>query len=180
MKTRIVVSSVFALLLTGFGASALAEDSGFFISHNIGRTTADGIGIDESDTSYRISVGYDYNQYFAVAVGYDNFGTFSEPGGPAPTLVTLDHVTGYNVRVIGTLPINDDWSVFGQIGNQHWDTDIIAPLGTANVDDDDLLIGVGGKWHVVAGFSLVGGYDFFEANNVDVNTWYIGGVYSFH
>ena len=30
MKTRIAVSSVFALLLAGFGASALAQDSRFF------------------------------------------------------------------------------------------------------------------------------------------------------
>lgn len=174
MKTRIAVSSVFALLLTGFGASALAQDSGFFVNGNIGNTTADGNGVDESDTSFRGSVGYDFNQNFAVAIGYDNFGSFSQGG------VTIDDAMGYNIRVIGTLPINDDWSVFGQVGNQHWDADIVLLGGTTNVDDDDFLIGIGAKWNVADAFSVIGGYDFFEANNVDVDTLYIGGEYSFH
>ena len=168
MNTKIAVSTMFAMLLTGFGSVALAQDAGFFVDGYIGNSDASGGGLSDDDTSIGVSVGYDINQNFAVAVGYDDFGSFQG----------LD-ADGYNIRVIGTLPLNEKWALFGQVGNQHWDVSGGGAFG-GSADGDDLLIGVGGKLKLAKMFSLIGGYNFFEADNVDVDTWYIGGEYKFH
>lgn len=73
--------------------------------------------LDKSDTAYKLQLGYQFNQNFAVEGGYIDLGkggyAASFTGGVANASVKA---TGWNISAVGILPINDTFSVFGKVG----------------------------------------------------------------
>lgn len=73
--------------------------------------------LDKTDTAYKIQVGYQFNQYFAVEGGYVNLGktdySASFTGGGANANAK---VSGLNIAALGILPISDSFSLFGKAG----------------------------------------------------------------
>ncbi|MBA3903537.1 MAG: hypothetical protein C0522_07685 [Rhodocyclaceae bacterium] len=120
-------------LLTLSAAPVFAGD--IYVVGSVGRSSADinkndidsalvsagatGVSssLDKNDTGYKLQLGYQFNQNFAVEGGYIDLGkaTYSASftGGSASASVKA---TGWNVAAVGILPINDAFSVFGKVG----------------------------------------------------------------
>ena len=183
MHSKILITGLLTLALTSFGQAVMAADSGLYFSGKLGSTKLDGSGFDDSDISFHPSLGYDFNEYWGVELGYDNFGETSDSCGAGCT-VSLDDVTGYNLRLVGTYPLNDKWSLYGSAGFQHWEVDVtvVDTLGTITLSDDgdEVVFGIGGKVKLGESFSLRGGLDFFKVNDLDAYTFYIGGEKKFY
>jgi OOP family OmpA-OmpF porin len=83
--------------------------------------TSTSITHDQHDASYKVFGGYQFNPYFGMEAGYFNLGEFgfksttTSPGG-AGTLDGRIKLTGMNIDMVGTLPINDQLSLLGRIG----------------------------------------------------------------
>ena len=76
---------------------------------------------DESDTAYKLFVGYQFNRYVALEGGYFNLGKFGFTSSTVP-LGTLDgriKLQGLNLDLVGTLPLSDRWSAIGRVGGQY-------------------------------------------------------------
>lgn len=186
MRTRILITGLLAMILTGFGQVAMAADSGFFFSTKIGSTKVDGGGFNDSDISVHPSFGYDFNDVWGIVLGYDNFGKPDDTCG-AGCFIKLKDATGFNLRVIGTLPLNDDWSLYGSAGWQHWKlkakiTDQGVVTFPPSEDGDEFVIGVGVKVMAIPKWNLRfrAGFDYFEADSVDISTFYVGAEKKFH
>ena len=183
MRSKTLITGLLALALTSFGQAAMAADSGFYFSGKVGSTTLDGSGFDDSDLSFHPSFGYDFNEYWGIELGYDNFGDYSDSCGAGCTISVKD-ADGYNFRLVGTYPINDKWSLYGSTGLQHWDVKVtvVDTLGTVTLSDDgdEVVFGIGAKVRLGDTFSLRGGFDFFEVNDLDAYTFYIGGEKKFY
>ena len=138
MSTRILMACLVALPLFGFSQAAICADNGFYITGSVGSTNVDESSLDDNDISFHPSVGYDFNENWAVQVGYDSFGEPSDSCGTGCT-IALDDFWGANVRLVGKLPLNDKWGLFASVGWQHWETDISVDDTTFGlvVDDDD-------------------------------------------
>ena len=136
-------SIALAVCMTGASSlSALADDSGWYLGGNIGKTrsliddaktTTDffgtgsgitGMNLDQEDTGYKLFAGYDFNKHFALEAGYFDLRTSDTftagvaiPGGMlTSTFGGPTKVQGYFLDMVGKVPLNDKWALFARFG----------------------------------------------------------------
>lgn len=115
---------------------AMADDSGWYGGANVGQsrakidnaritsqllvapTTAVSIADSNRSTGYKLFGGYRINKNFAIEGGYFNLGRFGYVATttPAGTLNGNIKLQGVNLDGVGTLPITEQFSVFGRLG----------------------------------------------------------------
>lgn len=143
-----------SVLLSLAASSALAGD--FYVGASIGRSSVDmgrsetdaalvsagatGLrsSVDEHDTHYGLSLGYQLNPYLAFELGYADFGgaryRSSFTGGTARAQIDAH---GWTASVLGILPVGEKFSLFGRLGGIHAkvevevDVDVTGPGGAA-------------------------------------------------
>jgi len=88
--------------------SGLAAN-GFTVTSN---TTKD------TDTAYRLFVGYQVSDYFALEAGYVNFGKFNLSANtlPAGSAGADIKASGWTFDALGILPVGNNFSLLGQLG----------------------------------------------------------------
>jgi len=73
--------------------------------------------LDEKDTGYKLQLGYKFTPNWAIEGGYVDLGKFKYnatfTGGGANAEVKA---SGWNIAGVGTVPINDRFSLFGKLG----------------------------------------------------------------
>ena len=80
--------------------------------------TSTGITHEEQDASYKVFGGYQFTPYFGMELGYFNLGEFgfkSTTTGPG-TLDGRIKLTGMNIDLVGSIPMNDQLSFIGRVG----------------------------------------------------------------
>lgn len=82
--------------------------------------TATNITRDNHDTAYKLFGGYQFNQNFGLEGGYFNLGKFgySAKTGPLGTFNGQVKIQGFNLDLVGTLPVTERFSVFARAGAQ--------------------------------------------------------------
>lgn len=81
--------------------------------------TSTSITHDQQDASYKVFGGYQFNPYFGMEAGYFNLGEFGFKSTTTTPTGTLDgriKLTGMNIDLVGTLPVNDQLSLLGRVG----------------------------------------------------------------
>ena len=123
--------------LAAFSApSALAQDSGWYLGANVGRsgTTIDDARIRsgllgqalgtvsivdrDRDTGYKVFGGWQVNRNIGVEAGYFNLGHFGYTANTTPpgTLNGDIRLRGLNLDLVGTLPLFGRLSALGRVG----------------------------------------------------------------
>jgi OmpA-OmpF porin, OOP family len=118
------------------GPYALADDAGWYAGADVGRSQAKiddaritsgllgagfattGISDRDRDTGYKVFGGYQFNRNFALEAGYFDLGKFGYTATttPAGTLDGSIKLKGFNLDLVGTLPLAAKFSVFGRVG----------------------------------------------------------------
>jgi OmpA-OmpF porin, OOP family len=127
------------------GISAVLAGSG----RTAGATTKD-----ETDVSYKLFLGYQFNKYLAVEGGYFNLGEFSfaTTTVPAATLRgSLKNHVGTNLDMLGILPLAERFSLYGRLGIQRSKTtDLFSGTAVSNPtpskDRTDYKLGLGAEF----------------------------------
>lgn len=146
------------------GYSNIDTDKGE-LDRDLAAAGATGISssLDKNDVGYKFQVGYQFNKYFAVEGGYVDLGKTSYSarftGGTANADVK---VSGPNIAVLGILPLNDSFSVFGKLGgiNARVKANVSAtgPGGSASAStsstDFQPNFGIGAIYHVNKQFGI--------------------------
>lgn len=207
MKKLALIAFVAATVAT----PALAGD--VYIVGSIGRSTVDlnknfldnaltsagatslSSTLDDSDTAYKIQVGYQYSQNFAVEGGYINLGeatySASYTGGSANAKA---EASGLNIAAVGILPINQSFSVFGKLGLIDAKVKVSANAtgpggsasGSASSTDWRPYFGAGGTYNVNKQLGIRIEYEQFnglgddkKTGEADVSLLSMGVVYKF-
>ena len=169
------VATVATLLL----APAAFADSGFFIGGSIGDTTIDdGAGFDESDSSYKVMVGYIFDMPavdFGIEAAYVDFGAPSGDVFQVPAEIDVTALTAF-----GTVGL--DWGLFGifaKAGFVSWDADLEFGGLQGSDDGTDPAYGVGFR----LGFSSIevrAEYEVFDIADTDsVDMLSLGVIWRF-
>ncbi len=138
-------------LLSFAGLTALAvpispamAQTGFYVGGNIGITRGEidedainqgliGIGAtsasttsDQSGTGHKAYGGYSFTPNIAIEAGYFDLGKFTTDSTVSPpgTLRTELKFKGFNVDVVGSLPVGGGFSLFGRVGAIRTEQDI--------------------------------------------------------
>jgi OOP family OmpA-OmpF porin len=171
--------------------SVTGPESGWLVGGSVGQAKAKdacsgisgaGVSCDDTDTAFRVFGGYQINRHFGVELGYADLGK-AEATGPGGSASVKSKA--FDLVAVGTLPVAQNFSVYGKLGFYRADTDGTGPGGSASETNTDLTyaIGVGydfnknlgirGEWQQ---YSKVGGGAIGDSN-IDVMS--IGVVYRF-
>lgn len=196
---KILALATFAALCAA--QPALAEKTGFYVGADVGQSSMDinkgdldtalltalefyyGDGIvdgtsdlDDSDTTFALTVGYRFMPYLAVegqyldlgeakytAGGdvYDAFGKFLGVGAAEAKV----NSSGFGLSVLGILPIQETWEVFARLGVYFGDTEASSSVSLDGFVEPDLT-GSDSKNENEFFYGIGGGYTFNETWNV--------------
>ncbi|ERS91877.1 outer membrane beta-barrel protein [Halomonas sp. PBN3] len=121
-----------------------------------------GLSTDDSDTGYKLFVGYQFNPNFAVEASYLDFGDFTSDAtvtdGTNVATADIDaSAEGFGFALVGKLPIQNGFSVHGKLGMIAWDGDLSGTArlngdiiydGAASEDGTDPFYGIGAEYEV--------------------------------
>ncbi len=135
------------LLLAAISTPAFAADGGY-VGFKFGSANKSVNTVSETNSSWGIFGGFQFNQNVALEVGYTDFGTVA--GG-------LIKFTGFDVAAVGTLPINQQFSLFGRLGMASVKEDFsLAGLSASRTAP---TFGIGGQFNVNQQFGIRLAYD---------------------
>lgn len=182
--------TVVSLILLAVTSSSWAAESGPYLYGALGTSKSDrkaetdatisNLGItaftstaDDTDTAYKLQLGWSFNSNLAIEGGYVDFGRYTYGAvSTAPIAATRDghlDASGWTLGVVGSLPITDDLAVFAKVGAIAWDVDFgCGGTGIACVNpdrsDDGVsgYFGVGGTWAFSPAWFLRAEYEVFQ------------------
>ena len=124
--------------------------------------------LDDSDTGFGASLGYQVNENFAAELSYVDLGDVSyeasnEQANPANESVTLDtSAAGPVFSLLGILPVGERWDLYGRAGLALMDSEGEATATAGDVTDrisdstnrSNMVLGAGVQYDVSDRFGL--------------------------
>lgn len=139
--------------LAAASAPALSQEAGWYAGLGIGQSEfKEGCGIaalgcDDKDTAYSVFGGYQFNANLGAELGYTDLGEATAGGASVGA-------KGFELTGVGTLPINQQFAVYGKLGFYRWDVDASAPGASFSETGTDPTFGVGVKYDLTRNFAL--------------------------
>jgi len=158
---KIYLTALCATLTTlSFAPAAFAEDNGFNVGIDYGRTEAKKYcenitNCSDSDNGPKFEVGYDFNKNVGIELGYTSFGKFVETSSDSISLTQKSNAV--TLSVIGTLPVNEMFAVYGRFGYARYDTNNSGTVEGVPVKDENgnsPFWGAGVKFNLNEQFAL--------------------------
>ena len=184
LKSGQLVSVAFVLALAAASTPALSQDAGWYAGISFGQskvkdlcTGLGGLGItscDDKDTALTVFGGYQINKNFGVELGYVTLG---EVSATAPGVTVTAEAKGFELVGVGTVPLNQKFSLFGKLGFFRWDVDASAPGVSTSESGTDLTYGFGVKYDFTTKFAVRGYWQ--KYNDVDVQVMGVSAVFKF-
>jgi len=162
---------------TYFGLSAGQSHSQLDEGASTNSVTGSSAGLqnfEHQDTAYKIFGGYQFNRSVAVEAGYFNLGKFGYSAGSGlSTLRGQYEVDGIHVDLIGTLPLGEQFSVFGRVGAQYANTKnnfsgtgtLTPSVSNSNQYDTNMKLGVGLQYDLSPSVQLRGEAERYRIND---------------
>lgn len=202
-----------AATLLALGATPAWAAGNFYVLGAVGTTdadiskgeldneiTGDGLtllssSLDNTDTGYKLQLGYQFNPNFAIEGGYLNLGKFNYSvdvaGGSGQGDAKVD---GWNIAVLGMMPLTHNFGLFAKLGTI--DAKVKSRVsatgvgGTASVDESKAKwkthVGLGGTYQFSPNVGVRLEYEEFwklgdaaTTGEADVTLWSIGVSYRF-
>jgi hypothetical protein len=128
---KIAAAAALALLAS---SSFAATPTAFYGGLDVGSTKID--GFDDNKTSFGGFLGYGFNQFFAVELGYRQLGKWDFGGADLKAKQT-------HLSVIGAYPLNAQLDLYGRLGYNNLRAEASAGNVTYGEDTDGGLYGIG-------------------------------------
>jgi OmpA-OmpF porin, OOP family len=177
LGVRILIKKNIAIAALGLAISgaasaqvarpAMAPEQGLYVGVGIGQAEYDACGsvagfggtCDESDQSYKLFVGYDFNRNFAAEIGYVDLGGVRATGTVGAIAATVEtDVNGFELVGVGKFPITQNFSLIGKLGVLRWDADArVSGAGLTGGGSDtgtDVTFGFGLRYTLTRSIGL--------------------------
>lgn len=144
------------------------SDSHIYVGGNYGVYKDRGGDFDEDDDFTELLVGIQANSFLGIEASYLNFGEFSGNIGSAD-------VDGYDLALVGRLPLTDSFGLFAKGGLLFWEVDTKVAGIKRDYDGDDPFVGVGADFKVTDNLIVALEYDRYRIDLDDSNLPNPGG-----
>ena len=217
MKTKMIIAASAALLLGVPVAQAADKDmGGFYVLGAVGQSkmtdlTADrqhlgnGMDVDNTDTAYKLQLGYRINRWIGFEGGYFDLGksTLNIAGQNGQNGRQNTKVNGWSLSVVPSFPLGDDFLLLTKIGVAYTDGKLQSPESTGGPVSSShhkgaLVLGMGLNYSVSDEFEVRAEYEWYynikydghlydsnlnQVNTNDIKTnigvWSLGAAYRF-
>lgn len=197
------------LVVAGLLVAGVASAQGVYVGGSLGQSRTsfgsefqpndpgDVMSFDKRDTAYKLFAGYEINKYFAIEGGYADLGepkvNVTYPGGWDKG---TQESSAWFVVGKGTLPISEQFNVFGKVGvtrnkvKSTW-TDNTGGKNSTSDSRSRAMYGVGAEYNVTKqvgirmeyeNFGKFGDYDAVTRNGTGrtkTSLWSVGVGYKF-
>ena len=163
---------------------AAAQEAGFYLGAALGQArltdwcnSAPGVTItacEDTDTGWKLLGGYRFSRYLAVEATYIDWGKVT---GTANGISAAAEQTSMGVGVVGSLPINPQFSVFGSAGFLTTEQEISRPGASFKRDDTEFHYGLGVKYAFTANWAARAGWE--RTDKLKVQMLSIGAEFRF-
>jgi OOP family OmpA-OmpF porin len=179
MKKTFLSAALAAALVA---PSAFADNHGnFYVGGAVGKTEVDyvefaGVTVtDDSDTSWKLFAGYNFNENFAVEFAYQDLGdnSFEYLNVPA----TADG-EAYSLALLAKLPMGEQAEAYAKLGYARVDAEVSAGGLTLGADDSDVLYGLGVSYSVTETVDLRLEWERMDFDD-EIDTYSLGVSYNF-
>ena len=207
------------LLLSSLAASSVsfAESSNFYVEGSWGQTTYDveddldrdfrnafrdefgvewnnPVDMDESDNTFGLTAGYQFNPYFGVELSYIDLGEISGhlnldeliPGGFGISTDSNIEASAstLNAGVVGFLPLSPKFTLLGKVGLSFWEAEtkysyevvddftgfvFEEEQGKTDEDGTDLYYGIGARYNINEQMYVGTDYTVFDLDETSVD-----------
>lgn len=162
--------------------------------YNLSGLEANSIDINDNDTSYALSAGYQFSTFFAAELAYINLGKRSvDFVGKATNKTTFydnaEHVypqsgDGTSIAIVGSWPLTETLKLSGKLGYLHWQGDYITHeldqnVGQDSISGNDLWLGVELNYRINDHFQVYLNAQKFELDRDDTTNIGLGLRYYF-
>jgi len=161
VRKRVIAALGLSAAAFALPAAAQTSMSNFYVGATLGQSTAQdacndlagtGISCDDSDTAFKIFGGYQINRNFAAELGYADLG---KAKADAAGLTAEIKSSAWDLSLIGSYPINEQFSIFGRLGVYMADTKADTNFGiNESHSNNDLTYGFGARYDVTQNLGL--------------------------
>ena len=152
---------------------------------------------DESDTAYRVHLGWRFHPNFAAEAGYGDLGRFKLRSDVLPlgSLRSTMRATAADLSLLGLLPLGERWTVFGKVGafeartrssfSGSGSVSLFEGSGDRSNRKSGVVYGVGLMADVMPRLAVRAEYDYYRrlgddlTGKFDVKTLMVGVQYRF-
>ena len=163
---------------------AAAQDVGFYLGGALGQARLTewcdpvaGFTItacEDTDTGWKLVGGYRFSRYVAVEATYIDWGKVS---GTANGISATAEQTSMGAGVVGSLPLNAQFSIFGKAGFLTTEQEISRPGGSFTADDTEFHYGLGAKYAFTTNWAARAEYE--RTDKLKVEMLSIGAEFRF-
>lgn len=222
ITNKLLVALVLGLTCLG-GAPAYAQtssstgpwmggrmDMGWYLGASVGQSRteidASDVGLpagfsftsfssDETDTGYKLFGGYGINRNFALEFGYTRLGKFSFNGTTTPAATASGTVknNGWNIDLVGILPLQNNFSLLARVGAYYNETKASAEASgglAARPGDKEretsLKLGLGVQYDFTPAIGVRAEWEHFHkvgkestTGEGNINLYSVGGIFRF-
>jgi OOP family OmpA-OmpF porin len=140
--------------------------------------------VNDTDTAWKLQLGYKFNRYLAIEGGYIDMGGFDMSGNrPSDGKPVRGTGSGYavNVAAVGSLPLGDEFSLFGKLGLAWVSGSGAVTVGGVTTDsfsgsETKANYGAGLNWDFSRELALRAEYERIQ-DNADI--WSVGIAFKF-
>jgi opacity protein-like surface antigen len=174
-----------------YAGASVGESSIDFVLADIDDGSLSNSSVDDSDTAFKVFVGYRFLKFFAVEADTVDLGEFaisatsdgsgaSFAAGPVAAIAEAD---GYRIAGVGILPVGGGFSVFAKAGIFYWDAETMLTDASSTVidssSDSDEFFGAGLNFDLKGPISIRLEYEMLTLDDVDVDLVSIGAAFRF-
>lgn len=177
----VIVGSTFMMvaLAAAFGAHA-QEHAGLYIGGSIGEATNESGEFKASDTAFKLTAGYAFNDYLGLELAYVDAGTQTDNVG---SVEIQNESTGVIASALLRMPLGEKFALLGKLGYAFYEADATARQGNLVArerdEDEDLAYGVGLELAIWRGLKLRAEYEAVDVSDADFHIVSAGAVYKF-
>lgn len=169
------------LVSLGYACNSQAQEpTGAYLGASVGEATNEVGKFKGSDTAFKLSAGYAFNQYLSVELAYLDAGTQRDTVG---NVYIENESSGVIASTRFSLRLGDQFSVFGKFGYAFAKSDSILRRGDLvareSTNNANLAYGIGIELAVFRGLRLRGEYEILNVSVGDFDVVSAGVVYRF-
>jgi OmpA-OmpF porin, OOP family len=183
MSKRTILAAALIAALVPFAAQS-APEQGFYLGGQVGNASIDEDFLDDDDTSFGAYGGYKFNPYFSLEAAYTNFGSLDgRVTSGTDTVIFGTDPQSLALKAVGSFPIGEQFSLFGNIGLHSWDLDQGSGENLEDVIGEDSATdptyGIGGQFDFASNWSIRGQLQRYEFDDADLDEVSLGVHYTF-
>ncbi len=185
MQKSLFAASLGVALLVPLAVPLAAHAEGSYVGINVGESTYDQAGENESKTLVGLSYGTVINPNFDIEAGYLRHGKIKATDPVSGDSGSFDTQSLY-LAAIGKLPVADGFHAFGKAGVAVHYSDASLTTGGTTISDSETkvgpMIGIGVSYQFTQAFSGVLEYQYFDKiidDGPKLSSWSVGARYHF-